>query len=48
MEHLILVGLWCARSDYNLRPSIRQAIQFLNFEDPLPLLPPDMLVPTGN
>ena len=26
MERLIIVGLWCAHPDYNLRPSIRQAI----------------------
>uniref|UniRef100_A0A2N9GQZ3 Protein kinase domain-containing protein n=1 Tax=Fagus sylvatica TaxID=28930 RepID=A0A2N9GQZ3_FAGSY len=53
MERLIIVGLWCAHPDYNLRPSIRQAIHVLNFEAPLPNLPPDMpesthLSPTVN
>uniref|UniRef100_A0A2N9GZV7 Protein kinase domain-containing protein n=1 Tax=Fagus sylvatica TaxID=28930 RepID=A0A2N9GZV7_FAGSY len=53
MERLIIVGLWCAHPDYNLRPSIRQAIHVLNFEAPLPNLPPDMpetthLAPTVN
>ena len=53
MERLIIVGLWCAHPDYNLRPSIRQAIHVLNFEAPLPNLPPEMpetthLAPTVN
>ncbi|KAK7839883.1 l-type lectin-domain containing receptor kinase ix.1 [Quercus suber] len=46
MERLIIVGLWCAHPDYKLRPSIRQAIQVLNFEALLPLLPFDMPGPT--
>ncbi|XP_060676215.1 L-type lectin-domain containing receptor kinase IX.1-like isoform X1 [Ziziphus jujuba] len=46
MERLMVVGLWCAHPDYNLRPSIRQVVQVLNFEAPLPLLPPSMPVPT--
>lgn len=46
MEHLLIVGLWCAHPDDNCRPSIRQAIQMLNFEAPLPTLPPHMPVPT--
>ncbi|KAM3701818.1 hypothetical protein ACJW31_05G204000 [Castanea mollissima] len=46
MERLIIVGLWCAHPDYKLRPSIRQAIQVLNFEALLPLLPSDMPGPT--
>ncbi|KAL5787865.1 hypothetical protein ACOSP7_004814 [Xanthoceras sorbifolium] len=45
MEYLMIVGLWCAHPDENLRPSIRQPIQVLNFEDPLPVLPPKMPVP---
>ncbi|KAG5581136.1 hypothetical protein H5410_051763 [Solanum commersonii] len=44
--HLLIVGLWCAHPDNNYRPSIRQAIQVLNFEAPLPTLPPNMFVPT--
>ncbi|XAR53003.1 Non-specific serine/threonine protein kinase [Bertholletia excelsa] len=46
MEHLMVVGLWCAHPDHTLRPSIRQAIQVLNFEAPLPNLPVTMPVPT--
>ncbi|XP_044489973.1 L-type lectin-domain containing receptor kinase IX.2-like [Mangifera indica] len=45
MECLMIVGLWCAHPDRNLRPSIRQVIQVLNFELPLPELPPKMPVP---
>ncbi|KAG6652106.1 L-type lectin-domain containing receptor kinase IX.1-like [Carya illinoinensis] len=39
MEHLIIVGMWCAHPNRNLRPSIKQAIHVLNFEAPLPILP---------
>lgn len=46
VECLTIVGLWCAHPDKNLRPSIRQAIQVLNFEAPLPNLPPKKPVPT--
>ncbi|KAJ7968336.1 Lectin receptor kinase [Quillaja saponaria] len=46
MEHLMIVGLWCAHPDYIHRPSVRQAIHVLNFEAPLPILPPKMPVPT--
>ncbi|CAH2042938.1 unnamed protein product [Thlaspi arvense] len=46
MEHLIVVGLWCAHSEHNMRPSIRQAIKVLNFETPLPNLPATMPVST--
>ncbi|CAL9775442.1 unnamed protein product [Musa acuminata subsp. burmannicoides] len=45
MECLMVVGLWCAHPDYNVRPSIRQAINALNLETPLPELPPKMPVP---
>ncbi|KAJ8466886.1 hypothetical protein OPV22_029438 [Ensete ventricosum] len=45
MECLMVVGLWCAHPDSNLRPSIRQAINALNLETPLPELPPKMPVP---
>ncbi|KAI9076745.1 hypothetical protein K1719_041288 [Acacia pycnantha] len=38
-ECLMIVGLWCAHPDQNRRPSIRQAIQVLNFETPFPNLP---------
>ncbi|KAL7199636.1 hypothetical protein ACSBR2_021846 [Camellia fascicularis] len=46
VECLMIVGLWCAHPNHNLRPSIRQAIHVLNFEAPLPILPTKMLVPT--
>ncbi|KAK6253353.1 hypothetical protein QUC31_015073, partial [Theobroma cacao] len=39
MECLLMIGLWCVHPDHNLRPSIRQAIQVLNFEASLPNLP---------
>ena len=38
MKCLLIVGLWCAHSEGNRRPSIREAIQVLNFEASLPLL----------
>ncbi|WOH10251.1 hypothetical protein DCAR_0729717 [Daucus carota subsp. sativus] len=41
----MVVGLWCAHPDHNLRPSIRQAIQALNFEVAMPILPTNMPVP---
>ncbi|KAK1293154.1 L-type lectin-domain containing receptor kinase IX.1 [Acorus calamus] len=46
MERLMVVGLWCAHPDYNLRPTIRQAINVLNFEAALPVLPSKLPVPT--
>jgi len=38
MKCLLIVGLWCAHSKRNRRPSIREAIQVLNFEASLPIL----------
>ncbi|XP_024318783.1 L-type lectin-domain containing receptor kinase IX.1 isoform X3 [Brachypodium distachyon] len=46
MECVIVVGLWCAHPDRNLRPSIKQAVNVLRFESPLPSLPPKMPVAT--
>ncbi|KAK2997030.1 hypothetical protein RJ639_026123 [Escallonia herrerae] len=46
MERLMVVGLWCAHPDVKLRSSIKQAIQILNCEAPLPILPPKMPVAT--
>lgn len=46
MERLMVVGLWCAHPDYAHRPSIRQALNVLKFEAPLPVLSPKMPVPT--
>ncbi|CAN7113986.1 unnamed protein product [Brassica rapa subsp. narinosa] len=43
-ECLMVVGLWCAHPDRNSRPSIKQAIQVLSFEAPLPHLPSKMPV----
>uniref|UniRef100_A0A8I6YBZ1 Protein kinase domain-containing protein n=1 Tax=Hordeum vulgare subsp. vulgare TaxID=112509 RepID=A0A8I6YBZ1_HORVV len=44
MERTLLVGLWCVHPDYGFRPSIRQAMSVLQFEAPLPELPPEMPV----
>nr|XP_010927450.1 L-type lectin-domain containing receptor kinase IX.1-like [Elaeis guineensis] len=41
MECLLIVGLWCTHLDYELRPSIRQAINVLKFDAPLPTLSTD-------
>ncbi|KAL8195279.1 hypothetical protein R6Q57_025682 [Mikania cordata] len=46
MECLMVVGLWCAHPDSGFRPSIRQVINVLNFQGPLPGLPSKMPVPT--
>jgi len=46
VECLMIVGLWCVHPDVNLRPSIRQAIQVLNFEVSMPNLPPKRPVAT--
>lgn len=43
---LMIVGLLCAHPDPNNRPSMRQAIQVLNFEAPLPNLSSSMPIPT--
>ncbi|KAH1047596.1 hypothetical protein J1N35_038380 [Gossypium stocksii] len=41
----MVVGLWCAHPDSNLRPSIKQAIRALKFEAEMPNLPTKMPVP---
>ncbi|MBA0879549.1 hypothetical protein Goshw_014085, partial [Gossypium schwendimanii] len=46
IQCLLIVGLWCVHPDPSLRPSIRQAIQVLNFEAPLPELPSSRPGPT--
>jgi serine/threonine protein kinase len=46
MECALVVGLWCVHPDYGFRPSIRQAMSVLQFEAPLPDLPPEMPVAT--
>ncbi|MCL7037149.1 hypothetical protein MKW94_013003 [Papaver nudicaule] len=45
MEHLMVVGLWCAHPDSKLRPSITQVINVLKFESPLPNLPLELPTP---
>ncbi|KAJ7943765.1 Lectin receptor kinase [Quillaja saponaria] len=45
MECLMVVGLWCCHPDSTFRPSIRQVINVLNFEAPLPSLPSKLPVP---
>ncbi|KAG6515015.1 hypothetical protein ZIOFF_025393 [Zingiber officinale] len=40
MERVLVVGLWCAHPDFNLRPSMKQAINVLNGQAALPNLPP--------
>ncbi|KAF5814026.1 putative protein kinase RLK-Pelle-L-LEC family [Helianthus annuus] len=42
IKRLMIVGLWCAPLDSNLRPSMKQAIQVLNSDAPLPVLPSEM------
>jgi hypothetical protein len=46
MERLMIIGLWCAHPDQNLKPSIRETIHVLNFYTSLPILPSDMSGPT--
>ncbi|KAI3692133.1 hypothetical protein L6452_31942 [Arctium lappa] len=45
VECFMMVGLWCAHPDRRVRPSIRQAIQVLKFEGPVPNLPMVMPMP---
>lgn len=45
VERMIAVGLWCAHPDYTQRPTIRQVINAINFDGPVPELPPQMPVP---
>ncbi|KAI3708047.1 hypothetical protein L2E82_37067 [Cichorium intybus] len=44
VRRLMVVGLWCAHPDSDLRPSMRQVIQVLNSEATLPTLPSKMPV----
>ncbi|XP_076937036.1 L-type lectin-domain containing receptor kinase IX.1-like [Bidens hawaiensis] len=44
IKRLMIVGLWCVHPDSKFRPSMRQAIKVLNFEDSLPILPSKMPV----
>ncbi|CAN6355959.1 unnamed protein product [Urochloa humidicola] len=46
MERVMITALWCAHPDRTLRPSIRQAVNVLRLEAPLPSLPTNMPVAT--
>ncbi|PON98505.1 Serine/threonine protein kinase [Trema orientale] len=45
IECVMVVGLWCCHPDSTCRPSIKQVMSVLNFEAPLPNLPPMLPVP---
>ncbi|KAK3019461.1 hypothetical protein RJ639_005145 [Escallonia herrerae] len=42
MERLMIIRLWCAHPNNNLRPSIKQAIHVLDFQPALPTFPAKM------
>ncbi|KAI4969610.1 hypothetical protein ZWY2020_000524 [Hordeum vulgare] len=44
MERVMVAALWCAHPDSSVRPSIRQAVNVMRFEAPLPSLPAKMPV----
>jgi serine/threonine protein kinase len=44
MQRVMIVGLWCTHPDRSMRPSIRQAMNVLRLEAPLPSLPTKMPV----
>lgn len=44
VERVMVTALWCAHPDRTRRPSIRQAMNVLRLEAPLPILPGDMPV----
>ncbi|XP_010026583.2 L-type lectin-domain containing receptor kinase IX.1 [Eucalyptus grandis] len=48
VERLLVVGLWCAHPDRSLRPTVRQALQVLNFEAAVPVLPNKLPVAVYN
>ena len=48
VERLMIVGLWCTLIDHLQRPMIRQVVQVLNFDAPLPTLPLQMNASTYN
>ncbi|KAM1161365.1 hypothetical protein ACFX14_000511 [Malus domestica] len=45
IECLMIVGIWCCHPDPTVIPSIRQVINVLNFEAPMPSLPLKLPVP---
>ncbi|XP_078165624.1 L-type lectin-domain containing receptor kinase IX.1-like isoform X2 [Carex rostrata] len=42
VEYLMIVGLWCAHPEKSSRPSIRQAMNVLQFKANLPIIPQKM------
>ncbi|CAH1445047.1 unnamed protein product [Lactuca virosa] len=44
IKRLMILGLWCVHPDSDFRPSMRQAIQVLNSEASVPVLPSKMPV----
>ncbi|XP_071736926.1 L-type lectin-domain containing receptor kinase IX.1-like [Rutidosis leptorrhynchoides] len=44
IKRLVTIGLWCVHPDSELRPSMRQVINVLNYEASLPILPSNMPV----
>src|SRR5664279_3082754 len=42
VEHMMIVGLWCAHPEKSSRPSIRQAMSVLQFQANLPIIPQKM------
>lgn len=44
MERVMVAALWCAHPDSSMRPSIRQAVNVMRSEAPLPSLPAKMPV----
>ena len=47
MERVLVVRLWCAHPDRGMRPAIRQAVNVLRFDAPLPSLPPPAKMPAA-
>ncbi|GMN19169.1 hypothetical protein TIFTF001_039738 [Ficus carica] len=46
IECLMIIGLWCCHPDPNRRPAIKQVMNVLNFEAPLPIdLPKELPKP---
>ncbi|KAL6888401.1 hypothetical protein ACP4OV_009427 [Aristida adscensionis] len=45
MERVMVIALWCAHPDRTLRPSMRQVVNVLRLQAPLPNLPANMPVP---
>ncbi|XP_056175574.1 L-type lectin-domain containing receptor kinase IX.1-like [Syzygium oleosum] len=46
LDCLMVVGLWCTHLDRTARPSMKEALNVLNFNAPPPILPAKLRVPT--